>query len=61
MLSALGLDVSESDRANMDACYKHTHAEIPAGLSGIFDKKINHTDVIDPSEMKAYVIEKSHR
>ena len=59
VLAALGLEVSESDKANMEACFKHTGAAIPAGLSGIWNKSIMHSDVIDTSDMKAYVIEKS--
>jgi threonine synthase len=59
VLSALGLEVSDSDKANMEACFEYTGAAIPAGLSGIWNKSIMHSDVIDTSDMKAYVIEKS--
>ena len=61
VLSALGLETTESDRANMETCYEYTKAPAPAGLAGIFDKPVHHTDIIDPSEMKDYVIGKSHR
>ena len=61
VLSALGLEVSDSDRKNMEACRKHTGAPIPAGLAGIFDKRIKHTDIIDSSDMKDYVIGKAKR
>lgn len=61
VLSALGLDVSESDRANMERCHEYTAAAIPAGLAGIFDKNIMHTDIIDSSDMKDYVIGKAKR
>ena len=59
VLSALGLDVNESDRKNMEACHEYTGAEIPAGLANIWDKEIIHKDIIDPGEMKSYVIDKS--
>ena len=61
VLSALGLEVSNSDRANMQRCHEYTAATIPAGLAGIFDKKIKHKDIIDSSDMKDYVIGKSVR
>lgn len=61
VLSALGLEVSESDRKNMEVCHEYTGAAIPAGLSGIFDKTVYHKDIINPSEMKEYVTGKSHR
>ena len=61
VLSALGLEVSDSDRKNMEACRKHTGAPIPAGLAGIFDKRIKHTDIIDSYDMKDYVIGKAKR
>lgn len=61
VLSALGLEVSGSDRENMALCHEYTKAAIPSGLSGIFDKTVSHRDIIDPSGMKEYVINKSHR
>lgn len=59
VLSALGLEVSESDRKNMEVCHEYTKAEIPAGLAGIWDKEILHKDIINPNDMKSYVIDKS--
>ena len=61
VLSALGLEVSDSDRKNMERCHEYTAAAIPAGLAGIFDKRIMHTDIIDSSDMKDYVIGKAKR
>ena len=43
----------------MEACHEYTGAEIPAGLANIWDKEIIHKDIIDPGEMKSYVIDKS--
>jgi len=37
-----------------------TGAEVPSGLAGIFSRPVIHKDVIQISEMKSYVIEKSN-
>lgn len=59
VLTALGLEVSDSDRKNMEVCHEYTKAEIPAGLADIWDKEILHNDLINPKEMMSYVVEKS--
>ena len=38
-----------------------TGAPVPAGLAGIFSRPVLHNDVIEASDMKDYVIEKSKR
>lgn len=60
VLEALGEELTGSDEGNMNKCHEITGAEIPAGLAGIFDKPIVHNDVIEISDMKPYVIEKSN-
>ena len=60
VLEALGEDLTGSDEGNMKKCHEITGAEIPAGLAGIFKKPIVHNDVIEISDMKSYVIEKSN-
>ena len=59
VLTALGEEVSPSDAANMEKCHEVTGAPIPEGLAGIFSREIRHTDVIDISDMKEFVIAKS--
>ena len=58
VLEALGEDLTGSDEGNMNKCHEITGADIPVGLAGIFKKPIVHKDVIEISDMKAYVIEK---
>lgn len=60
VLEALGEELTGSDEGNMNKCHEITGAEIPSGLAGIFKKPIIHNDVIEISDMKAYVIEKSN-
>jgi len=60
VLEALGEELTGSDEGNMKKCHDITGAEIPSGLAGIFKKPIIHKDVIEISDMKAYVIEKSN-
>ena len=60
MLEALGEELTGSDEGNMNKCHEITGADIPAGLAGIFKKPIIHNDVIEISDMKSYVIEKSN-
>ena len=60
VLEALGEDLTGSDEGNMNKCHEITGADIPAGLAGIFKKPIVHNDVIEISDMKSYVIEKSN-
>ena len=60
VLEALGENLTGSDEGNMKKCHEITGAEIPAGLAGIFKKPIVHNDVIEISDMKSYVIEKSN-
>jgi threonine synthase len=60
VLEALGEELTGSDEGNMNKCHDITGAEIPSGLAGIFKKPIIHKDVIEISDMKAYVIEKSN-
>ena len=59
-IEALGEELTGSDGGNMQKCHDITGAEIPAGLAGIFKKPIVHNDVIEISDMKSYVIEKSN-
>ncbi|MBR2675138.1 MAG: threonine synthase [Mogibacterium sp.] len=61
VLAALGLETSESDRDNMRICHEYTKAEIPSGLAGIWDKEILHKDIINPNDMKSYIIEKTSK
>lgn len=56
VLTALGAEVSESDKANMLKCHELTDAVIPEGLAGIFDREIRYKDVIDIEEMQNYVV-----
>ena len=60
VLEALGEELTGSDEGNMKKCHDITGADIPAGLAGIFKKPIVHNDVIEISDMKSYVIEKSN-
>ena len=60
VLEALGEELTGSDEGNMNKCHEITGADIPAGLAGIFKKPIVHNDVIEISDMKSYVIEKSN-
>ena len=60
VLEALGEELTGSDEGNMNKCHEITGADIPAGLAGIFKKPIIHNDVIEISDMKSYVIEKSN-
>ena len=57
VLKALGLPTA-SDRENMAKCHEATGAPIPGGLAGIFERPIHHTDVIEISDMKDYVIKR---
>lgn len=59
VLRALGEEPAESDRENMEKLSEVSGADVPAGLSGIFDRPVVHSDVIDPSEMKDYVVRKA--
>ena len=59
VLEALGLPLTGSDKTDMEACYEYTKAPIPSGLSGIWERPVIHEDVINPQDMKAYVIEKA--
>ncbi len=59
VLEALGLELTGSDKTDMEACYEYTKAPIPKGLAGIWERPVLHSDVIDPSDMKQYVIDKS--
>ncbi|MBQ6315697.1 MAG: threonine synthase [Mogibacterium sp.] len=61
VLTALGAEISDSDEANMKKCHEITGAAIPEGLAGIFERTINHKDVIAIDEMKQYVIDKSSK
>ena len=60
VLEALGETLTGSDEGNMQKCHDITGAEIPSGLAGIFKRPIVHSDVIEISDMKSYVIEKSN-
>jgi threonine synthase len=60
VLEALGEELTGSDEGNMDKVREITGAPVPAGLAGIFIKPIIHGDVIEISDMKSYVIEKSN-
>lgn len=60
VLEALGEELTGSDEGNMKKCHDITGADIPAGLAGIFKKPIVHNDVIEISDMRSYVIEKSN-
>ena len=59
VLEALGEELTDSDEGNMNKVRGITGAPVPAGLAGIFDKPIRHSDVIDTADMKSYVIERS--
>jgi threonine synthase len=59
VLEALGEDLSESDEANMKKVHEVTGAAVPEGLAGIFSREIRHSDVIEISDMKDYVISRS--
>ena len=59
VLSALGEELTGSDEGNMKKVLEITGAPVPAGLAGIFSRPVVHNDVIDISDMKSYVIEKS--
>lgn len=60
VLEALGEELTGTDEGNMMKCHEITGAEIPAGLAGVFKKPIIHNDVIEISDMRPYVIEKSN-
>ena len=61
VLEALGEELTGSDEGNMNKVKEMTGAPVPAGLAGLFSRPINHNDVIDASDMRSYVIEKSKR
>ena len=58
VLEALGEELTGSDEGNMKKVREITGAPVPSGLAGIFSRPVLHNDVIDISDMKAYVIEK---
>ena len=60
VLEALGEELTGSDEGNMNKCHEITGASIPEGLAGVFKAPIIHKDVIEISDMKPYVIEKSN-
>lgn len=55
MLKALGEYASESGFDAADKLSALTGLAIPAGLGGIRELSVLHTDVIDPAEMGAYI------
>ncbi len=59
VLRALGGTESGTDKENMIDLEKMTGVAIPEQLFAIFGKKVIHKDVIDPADMKAFVIGKS--
>ena len=61
VLEALGEELTGSDEGNMNKVKEITGAPVPAGLAGIFSRPVLHNDVIEASDMKDYVIEKSKR
>ena len=61
VLEALGEELTGSDEGNMNKVKEITGAPVPAGLAGIFSRPVLHNDVIEASEMREYVIEKSKR
>ena len=61
VLTALGETTEVSDAANMKKCNEITGVDVPAGLAGIFNREIRHTDVIDIADMKQYVIDRASR
>ncbi len=61
VLRALGEDLTGSDEGNMKKVREITGAPVPAGLAGIFEKPVLHTDVIEIADMKSYVIDKSSK
>ena len=55
MLKALGEYANESGFGAADKLSALTGLAIPAGLGGIRELSVLHTDVIDPAEMGAYI------
>lgn len=55
VLAALGEEVTEDDRRNMDRLEAVSSTAVPEPLAGIFEREIMHRDVIDPPAMKEYV------
>ena len=55
MLKALGEYANESGFDAADKLSALTGLAIPAGLGGIRELSVLHTDVIDPAEMGAYI------
>lgn len=55
VLAALGEEVSEEDRRNMERLEEVSGVAMPEPLAGIFDREVMHRDVIDPPAMKEYV------
>lgn len=59
VLETLGEEPVESDKENMNKLAELTGIEPPAPLKDIFEREIMHKDVIECSDMKAYVINKA--
>ncbi len=59
MLEALELTVPESGFAAMEKLHDETGVPVPPALAALRQKPVLHRDVIDPSEMLAYVERKA--
>ncbi len=57
MLEALGLAVPENGFSAMEELALRTGLPIPRNLAGLKEKTVLHRDVIDPADMKAYIID----
>ena len=55
---AIGLVVEEDGFANVRKLNEKTKVRIPAGLKGLENKAIRHTEVLDIDQMKESVIKK---
>ena len=56
VLKALGREAGEDEFAMMAELHRLTGVPVPAGLAGLREKKVRHSDVIDKEDMLDYVL-----
>ena len=58
VLAAIGGDTSGDEFDIMDRLHEMTGVPVPPNLSGLREKKVLHTDVIDKEDICKYVLQK---
>ena len=56
VLHALGREAGEDEFAMMAELHRLTGVPVPAGLAGLQEKEVRHSDVIDKEDMLDYVL-----